>query len=218
VLLESKSALRIAIDEKLIVAMKTARRMMKLGMVKSIGICNATVAQLEVIDDIVGPMACVQASFSLWDKAAALPLRAKEGQTSRRGLLDWCQRHGVVFIPHGALGGLKARDGRRDLGKDFPKIVSIAKDLKVLPHALVLAWMKRRWPCILHIVGMRTEERVTGLAEARRLVNSLRDEQLRLIDEASGFSKDAFSLRARELQTKRERIKRGRITQYLVAK
>ena len=78
----------------------------------------------------------------------------------RTELVDTCQAEGIAFLPHGALGGLKARRGERSLVDRWPGLAPMASGLGVSPHALVLAWMRHRWPCIVHIAGARREAHV----------------------------------------------------------
>ena len=100
------------------------------------------------------------------------------------GVLPYCAENNITFMPYGALGGHKAREGRRDLRGNFPGLVQMASQKGVSPHAVVLAWMRHKWPCILHIVGARQVGRLGVVHEAAQL--SLTEQE---IDRISGFKK-----------------------------
>lgn len=93
---------------RLAAAMARAAKLKELGFIEHIGICNASVAQVETATKAAGcRLACIETCFSIYDINAAKPKRKKEPLSSRRGLLDYCERMGIIFMPHGALGGLK---------------------------------------------------------------------------------------------------------------
>lgn len=69
------------------------------------------------------------------------------------GVLEYCLRHKIAFIAHGALGGLDARRGKKDVARSFPKLKKIAEEKHVSTHAAALALMRHRWPNIIHITG-----------------------------------------------------------------
>eukprot|EP00466_Bigelowiella_natans_P010229 jgi/Bigna1/70427/fgenesh1_pg.12_\ len=151
---------------KLAAIFKRVAKLKREGLISHLGICNASVSQIKMAS-----------------AASGRKMRASEPLSSRRGVLNFCKSEGMLFLPHGVFGGLKARDGRRCFTEDFPEVKEIAKIVGAnSPHALVLAWMRRRWPCIAHIVGMRKIERLEGLTEARRLCKSLTEDQLQRVD------------------------------------
>ncbi len=113
------------------------------------------------------PIACVQNAFSLWERACGEDIPPKGvAASSKKGVLRFCTENRIVFQPYAALGGLKARRGERDLPRDFPRLAEMARDKGVSPHALALAYMRHRWPCILHIVGSRRLSRAEELGSA----------------------------------------------------
>jgi len=89
--------------------------------------------------------------------------KRKLGKNSKLGTLQYCVDNGIAFFPYGALGGHDARMSRVSLEKDFPALLNLAKEKGVSLHQLVLAWMRQKYPNIVHIVGCRTKERVDEL-------------------------------------------------------
>ena len=69
------------------------------------------------------------------------------------GVLDYCLRHKIAFIAHGALGGLDARRGKKDVARSFPRLKKVAEEMQVSTHAAALALMRHRWPNLIHITG-----------------------------------------------------------------
>lgn len=132
-------------------ALCAARDACTAGTVLNVGLCNARVADIKRAKRFVA-VACVQNRFSLYHRAA------------EKNELPYCQRHGIPFMAYGALGGVAARDGRVGLSRDFPALAAMAAAKHTSPEALVLAWMRHKWPCIVHITGART---VAHMADAR---------------------------------------------------
>jgi diketogulonate reductase-like aldo/keto reductase len=81
-------------------------------------------------------------------------MRDRGAETS--GVLDYCLRHQIAFIAHGALGGLDARRGKKDIARSFPRLKKVAEEKKVSTHAAALALMRHRWPNLIHITGSST--------------------------------------------------------------
>ena len=69
------------------------------------------------------------------------------------GVLDYCLRHKIAFIAHGALGGLDARRGKKDVARSFPRLKKVAAEKQVSTYAAALALMRHRWPNLIHITG-----------------------------------------------------------------
>merc|ERR1712136_380586 len=97
-------------------------------------------------------ISAVENAFSLWQREAEL----------ERPL-------GVAFMPYGVLGGVQHRDGRRSLRESFPRLVELADARHVSPESLTLAWVRQRFPCVVHIVGARSLEHILDCAASRSL-------------------------------------------------
>ena len=137
------------------------------GWIRVVGLCNTSVQHVEVARGILGgQLVSVQNEFNLYC-LQAWKGKVSEAKTNRGGLLPYCQQHGIAFMPYGALGGHKARSGVRDLVRDFPDLVKLASGKGVSPYAVVLAWMRQTWPCVLHIVGARSVDRLAVSDEAQ---------------------------------------------------
>jgi len=144
--------------------MKAASELIAGGEVGAIGLCNCGVAHIKVASKYF-KVATVQNEFNLWERKCWIG-KVSGAKSNQGGVIPYCVENGITFMPYGALGGNAARNGRRDLVQDFPGVVHIAKAKGVSPHALVLAWMRAKFPNILHIVGLRELARLEGIREA----------------------------------------------------
>jgi hypothetical protein len=92
-----------------------ARAAVSSGLVRAVGLCNVSLKQLLAAEACLAQdgiaVASVQNHFSPWDR-----------KVERDGVLAHCAAQGIAFLPHGALGGSRARSGRFDLLQDFPQV------------------------------------------------------------------------------------------------
>eukprot|EP00041_Stephanoeca_diplocostata_P031168 m.964625 g.964625 ORF g.964625 m.964625 type:complete len:1511 (-) comp23903_c0_seq9:260-4792(-) len=140
------------------------------GVILHIGICNASYSQILKCDNLLRHggregLASVQNEFSLWKQAAAQP-PALDKPTSAKGVLQRCKELGIAFIPTKVFGGLDARRGTRDLVQAFPPLAAMAQRKGVSAHALTLAYIRHKWPNVVHIPGVRTQAHAIDIATA----------------------------------------------------
>lgn len=181
-------------SEQLEEALLAMQEAVREGKVHCLGLANATIANLEVAERLGVEIAVVQNQYSLWHREAEM-VRDTAAAKSRKGVLGWCTARGVAFMPYGVLGGVQNRDGRRCLQQSFPRLLDIAAVRRVSPEALLLAWMRQRFPCIIHIVGARSRQHVLDCAVARHLRLSPNElEEISALKPASGAVKRAPSI------------------------
>jgi len=106
-------------------------------------------------------------------------------------------------MPYGVFGGVQHRDGRRSVQEDFPSIVEMAKEKKASPEVLILAWMRQRFPCIVHITGARSKQHILDNAQSKQV--HLTSEDIAHISGLKPIFREAFS-RARRLALSEQRI------------
>ena len=152
------------VDEKATVpVMRAAQRMQQAGLIRHLGACNVSVAQLEALRKEGIRIATVQNEFSIWTRTAA---SASNGNlTGKTGLLDYCRQHGLVFLAYSPLGGLKTRRGERSLVRDFPQFAGAAERRQCDPCALLMAVMRRLFPEVVLLVGTRSVARASHLLD-----------------------------------------------------
>ena len=133
------------------------------GLVKTIGISNANVEEIQVAIDVLGPdgLVSVQNEFSP-------KYRCSEKE------LEFCGERGIAYLPWSPLGGTGG--GAREVGDRFAVFADIAADHGVSPQQVVLAWELSLSEHVIPIPGARRPQSITDSAEAADLV--LSDEEL----------------------------------------
>lgn len=120
--------LRVGFEE----SVRELKRLQEEGMVRHVGLCNVTVAQLEAAERIV-PIASVQNRYNLAERHSEDVLLA-------------CERRGIAFIPWFplAMGALARPEG---------PVAEVARSHGATPAQVALAWLLQRSPVMLPIPG-----------------------------------------------------------------
>lgn len=128
-------------------------RLLERGVVKSIGVSNVTLAQLDQALDCA-PIRWVQNSLHVFDDSSL-----------RSGVLGRCDELGLTFLAHSPLGGPKGLDKTLR----HPGLGRIAEELGTSPASLALAALLDLSTCITVIPGARRPETVRDVATASNL-------------------------------------------------
>jgi len=130
------------------------RELLDEGVIVRAGISNATVAQIDLADEILGGrLVSVQNQFSP-------RFRSSQGE------LEHCARRGIAFLPWSPLGGI-ARAA--DLA-ERPVFARIAADHGVSVFQVTLAWEMALAPVVIPIPGASRPESIRDSAGAVDLV------------------------------------------------
>ncbi|WP_321947430.1 aldo/keto reductase family oxidoreductase [Paraburkholderia sp. J10-1] len=113
---------------------ETLARLRERGLVRNVGMSNATAAQIAAAQRLV-PIVCVQNHYNLVHR-------------DDDALIDALAAQGIAYVPFFPLGGFTPIQSSA--------LASIAARLDVTPMALALAWLLRRSPNILLIPGTST--------------------------------------------------------------
>ena len=113
---------------------ETLARLRERGLVRNVGMSNATAAQIAAAQRLV-PVVCVQNHYNLVHR-------------DDDALIDALAAQGIAYVPFFPLGGFTPIQSSA--------LSSIAARLDVTPMALALAWLLRRSPNILLIPGTST--------------------------------------------------------------
>lgn len=113
---------------------ETLARLRERGLVRNVGMSNATAAQIAAAQRLV-PVVCVQNHYNLVHR-------------DDDALIDALAAQGIAYVPFFPLGGFTPIQSSA--------LSSIAARLEVTPMALALAWLLRRSPNILLIPGTST--------------------------------------------------------------
>src|SRR5580698_4907215 len=127
------------------------------GKIKMAGISNATVAQIDLAQEILGGrLVSVQNEFSP-------RFRSSEGE------LEHCEKIAVAFIPWSPLGGI----GRIDkMTQDYPAFAKVADEVGATAQQVTLAWMLAKGSRVIPIPGSSRPATATASAAAADIVLS----------------------------------------------
>src|SRR5579862_632311 len=108
------------------------RTLIDQGVIQHAGLSNVSVAEIEAASAVF-PVATVQNRYNLVDR-------------SSEEALDYCERHGIGFIPWFPLAA-------GDLARPGTNLDAIARRHGATPAQVALAWLLRRSPVMLPIPG-----------------------------------------------------------------
>jgi aryl-alcohol dehydrogenase-like predicted oxidoreductase len=123
------------------------------GKVRWVGLSNVSAAQIEEARMIV-PIASVQNRYNPQSRTP-----------EQDGVLDYCTRNRIAFLPYSPFGGTRGAPMLGTLGR----LADEARRRKVSPHRLVLAWMLAKSPIVIPIPGARRTESIEDSARASEL-------------------------------------------------
>jgi pyridoxine 4-dehydrogenase len=140
-------------------AFETLVDLQRQGLIRHLGVSNATVEQIAEARSI-GPIACVQNMYNLAFR--------HDDQ-----LIDALADDGIAYVPFFPLGGFSPLQSAA--------LTAVASRLQATPMAVALAWLLQRSPNILLIAGTSSAAHLReNVAGARR---SLSDEDLAALED-----------------------------------
>ncbi|WP_106816677.1 aldo/keto reductase [Microbacterium timonense] len=143
------------------------------GLVRAVGISNASVEEIQIAIDVLGEgnLASVQNEFSPKHPGSIDELR-------------FCATHGIAFLPWSPLGGTGG--GATRVGDRYSAFREVGEAHGVSPQQAVLAWELALDPHVIPIPGARRAASITDSAQAANLELS-EDEVLRLSESVGIF-------------------------------
>lgn len=117
------------------------------GKIHHVGLSEVNIEQIELANTIV-PIVSVQNEYNL-------------AQRHHESTLDYCTKHGIIFIPWFPLGGL-----RGDAARVNTMAQDIAKKYKATTQQISLAWLLARSPVVLPIPGTLSIEHLISNMQA----------------------------------------------------
>jgi aryl-alcohol dehydrogenase-like predicted oxidoreductase len=135
------------------------KALMKDGVIRHAGLSEVSVEEIKAAQTVF-PVATVQNRYNLADRAS-------------EDVLDYCEKHGIGFIPWFPLaaGDLSAPGGALD---------KIAHAHKVSPGAIALAWLLKRSPAMLPIPGTSKQKHLEENVATAGV--NLSDEEFKFLD------------------------------------
>ncbi len=136
------------------------------GLIRQVGVSNYTVDEIERAREVV-EVVSVQNQYSPWHR-----------RPEKSGVLDYCEREGLTFLPYSPLGG---GERSKRLGS-YDGLAALAQEKGVSAQQLVLAWLRQQSPCVVPIPGASRPESIRDSAQAADL--SLSEDEARRLDNA----------------------------------
>lgn len=135
---------------------ETFRTLQQEGKIRSVGISNASVEEIEIAQQVLGEggLASVQNEFSPRHPGSYDELR-------------YCADHGIAFLPWSPLGGTGG--AARSVGDRFAAFGEVARDHDVSPQQVVLAWELGLGDTVIPIPGARRAASIVDSAKAADL-------------------------------------------------
>lgn len=136
--------------------MKALAALQADGLVRAVGISNASVEEIEIALEVLGEgnLASVQNEFSPKHPGSIDELR-------------FCGEHGIAFLPWSPLGGTGG--GARSVGDRFSVFREVGDAHGVSPQQAVLAWELALAPTVIPIPGARRAASIVDSAKAADL-------------------------------------------------
>lgn len=147
-------------------SLQATREAVDAGLIRHVGVSNYSVEQIERARDVVDVVS-VQNRYSPWHRAP-----------EHDGVLDYCEREGLTFLPYSPLGG---RSRAKSLD-EYEDIAALAREKDISPQRLVLAWLMAKAACILPIPGVSRIESVEDSIPAVDV--HLTEDEVRRVDRA----------------------------------
>lgn len=148
-------------------SLTVAKEAVAEGLIKYVGVSNFSVEQIKRAREIV-EIVSVQNQFNPWHR-----------QPENDGVLSYCERESLTFLPWSPLGGSR-RVG--SLG-DVEAIAKLATEKGVSVYCIVLAWLRSKSPSILPIPGA---SKVASIEDSvRALKVTLTEAEIAKIDRAT---------------------------------
>jgi aryl-alcohol dehydrogenase-like predicted oxidoreductase len=116
-------------------ALTPAKEAVEQGLIRYVGVSNFSVEQIERARRVVD-IVSVQNQYNPWHREPEFD-----------GVLDYCEKEGLIFFPWSPLGG-SSRVSRLE---DIKVLVELAKNKQVSVYQIVLAWLRAKSPCIVPI-------------------------------------------------------------------
>jgi pyridoxine 4-dehydrogenase len=144
-----------------------AKEAVEAGLIRFVGVSNFSVEQIQRARDVVD-IVSVQNQYSPWER-----------QPETDGVLKYCEKEGLTFLPWSPFGGSRRHHGLQDISA----IAQLAKEKGVSVYAIVLAWLRSKSPAILPIPGA---SKISSIEDSVKAINvKLSDQEVQQIDQAT---------------------------------
>lgn len=137
-------------DYKIEESLAPAKEAVEKGMIRFVGVSNFSVEQIKRARDVID-IVSVQNQYNPWSR-----------QPESDGVLEYCEKEKLTFIPWSPLGGSR----RVSKLEDIDAIASLAKEKAVSVYQIVLAWLRAKSPAIVPIPGATKKSSIEDSVKA----------------------------------------------------
>lgn len=138
-----------------------AKQAVAEGLIHSVGVSNFSVEQIKRARDVVEIVA-VENQFNPWHRNPEFD-----------GVLDYCEREGLIFFAWSPLGGIGGKRRTNHLEK-LSVLAELAEEKGVSIYCIILAWLRSKSPVVVPI---------PGASKPSSIADSVRSIQVELSDE-----------------------------------
>ena len=131
-------------------ALTPAKEAVEAGIIRFVGVSNFSVEQINQARDVV-EIVSIQNQYNPWHR-----------QPEFDGVLKYCQKENLTFLPWSPLGG-SSRVGRLE---DMSALAELSAKKGVSAYSLILAWLRAKSPCIVPIPGARKTSSIQDSAQS----------------------------------------------------
>lgn len=137
------------------------------GLIRFVGVSNFSVEQIKRARDVVN-IVSVQNQYNPWHR-----------QPEFDGVLEYCEREGLTFLPWSPLGGSR----RVSQLPEIRAIAQLAEAKGVSVYCIVLSWLRAKSPCIIPIPGA---SKVTSIQDSLQAAQvNLTEAEVRQVDQVT---------------------------------
>lgn len=137
------------------------------GFIRFVGVSNFSVEEIKRARNVVDVVS-VQNQYNPWYR-----------QPEFDGVLEYCERETLTFLPWSPLGGSRRAKSLQKL----PVIANLAQEKGVSVYCVVLAWLRAKSPCIVPIPGAT---KVSSIEDSVQSLNvKLTSQEVAQIDRAT---------------------------------
>ena len=133
-------------------ALTPVKEAVEAGLIHYVGVSNFSVEQIQQARQVVH-IVSVQNQFNLWHR-----------QPEFDGVLDYCEKEGLIFFPWSPLGG----SSRFRHLQDIKVIAELAQEREVSVYQIVLGWLRAKSPCVVPIPGA---SHISSIEDSVKAVN-----------------------------------------------
>jgi len=140
-------------------SLRAAAAAVRGGLIRQVGLSNVSLDQIKEAQEVV-EIAAIQNRYNLWYRDSEV-----------NGVIAYCERTGMVFMPWSPLGGKQDHY----LLTQIPFFQSLAGRYEVSVYAIALAWIFAKSPCMFPIPGTSRPQHVDSWIDALNLTLTTQD-------------------------------------------